>query len=58
MWPNVFVRNINGIELTLLGRAVRPHFEESASGSNRSEESPRTSQTPVQRASRRDGHHH
>lgn len=24
----LFVRNINGIELTLLGRAVRPHFEE------------------------------
>jgi hypothetical protein len=24
----LFVRNTNGIELTLLGRAVRPHFEE------------------------------
>jgi LysR family transcriptional regulator, hydrogen peroxide-inducible genes activator len=24
----LFVRNVNGIELTLLGRAVRPHFEE------------------------------
>jgi DNA-binding transcriptional LysR family regulator len=24
----LFVRNGNGIELTLLGRAVRPHFEE------------------------------
>ena len=23
-----FLRNVNGIELTLLGRAVRPHFEE------------------------------
>jgi LysR family hydrogen peroxide-inducible transcriptional activator len=24
----LFVRNVNGIALTLLGRAVRPHFEE------------------------------
>jgi LysR family transcriptional regulator, hydrogen peroxide-inducible genes activator len=24
----LFVRDVNGIELTLLGRAVRPHFEE------------------------------
>jgi LysR family hydrogen peroxide-inducible transcriptional activator len=24
----LFVRNVNGIQLTLLGRAVRPHFEE------------------------------
>ena len=24
----LFVRNVNGIELTLLGRAVRPHLEQ------------------------------
>jgi DNA-binding transcriptional LysR family regulator len=24
----LFVRNVNGIELTFLGRAMRPHFEE------------------------------